>query len=594
MRRWMICTLALMLFFTGYAAEKSEASSSFRDVDQKFWAADAIEAMAQIGIINGYEGHVFKPHDPVSREEFATLLAKTFYLNQAPSVPTFSDVAANRWSYGAIESAKAYLPGYNSTAGKAYFDPKAAAAREDVASAIVRALGNDGKMAQTTDIGQFRDASDISPHLAADVLRAADMGLVKGYEDGRFLPKGTITRAETAAMLYRALYGEIPHLDAELADKPLPYPLITDFSQAVGWYGTVSQTADPNRVIEGESSVLLATDEEHTTTGARLQNLGLDLSQADNLMLRLYVEDIEKLSKFELRISSKSNMSDYMAYAHNRWRLVPGWNEVVIPMDQFSAVGDETFENIMTTMQVSVTQKGDLPVSVVFDALYRDYEGKGNVIIQFDDGWSSVYTKAFPMMSQKGFVGNVGIVSNYVGTKNYATPEQLKELYAQGWDIFNHTASHPRLSQLNEEQVAHEFSTARAFLMRHQMTRAADYIAYPYGDYNDAIVDIARKYSRFARTTTPDYEVASPINPYRLKTVELVNDIAPSVYQEAIQFAANHGTTVIFLLHRIEDTGTNSITLHTDDFQAFLNYLDSYRDQVDVLSISQWYKTINR
>ncbi|WP_409343626.1 S-layer homology domain-containing protein [Paenibacillus sp. MBLB4367] len=594
MRKWLISTLALILVFSGLVTEKSEASSTFHDVAQTFWAVNEIEEMERAGIISGYEGNVFKPDNPVSREEFAALLAKTFYLNPSASTPTFTDVTADSWSYAAIESAKDYLPGYSTAAGDVYFNPTAPAAREDVAAALVRALGYKYEADPSTFSSKFRDHSDVSPHVLADVARAAIGGLITGYEDGTFRPKATVTRAETAVILYRALYGPTTPPNSKSAVKASPSTLITDFSQATGWYGTVSQTTDPNRVVEGPSSVALFTDDKHTTTGARLQNLALDLSKARNLMLRLYVEDIEKLSKIEVRLSSTSKMSSYMQYPHTRWKLVPGWNEVVIPIDDFTAVGDESFEHIMTTLQVSITQKGDLPVSVVFDALYRDYKGRGRVVIQFDDGWSSVYTKAVPMMNKKGFVGNLGIVSKLVGTKNYSTSAQLKEMYAQGWDIFNHTASHSRLSTLTEEQVALEFSTAKAFLMRHQMTRAADFIAYPYGDYNDTVVNIASRYSRFARTTTPNFEIDSPINPYRLKTIELVNDIAPSDYQEAIRFAAENGTTVIFLLHRIEDTGTDSIILHTDDFQAFLDYLELSRNQVDVLSISQWYGTINQ
>ncbi|GIQ70791.1 hypothetical protein DUZ99_01870 [Xylanibacillus composti] len=594
LRKWIACTLILVLLFSGgFSGEaKAENHAAFHDVTSTFWAAEAIHEMAKIGVINGYEGNLFKPNDPVTREEFAALLAKTFNLDQPASSPTFSDVAASRWSYAAIESAKDYFPGYSVGSGAPYFDPKAEATREDVASALVRTLGYIDDQQHESILHAFRDAADITPQLRADVALAARKGLVSGYENGTFRPKATVTRAETAAILYRAVYGPIPDSTSDSALKRPSYSGITDFSQAVGWYGTVSQSADPNRVIEGVSSVSLSTDSEHTTTAARVQNLALDLSEAQNLMLRLHVEDISRLSKIEVRLSSTSNMAAYLGHAHTRWQLVQGWNEIIIPMDKFAPSGNETFENIMTTLQVSVTQRGDLPVTVVFDALYRDHGGRGKVMIQFDDGWESVYTKAYPMMKEKGLVGNIGIVSNLVGNPNYAKLDQLKEMYADGWDIFNHTANHPRLTSLTEELAEVELSSAKAFLMRNRFTRAADYMAYPYGDFNDSIVDIAGKYSRFARTITPDFEVDSPINPYRMKAIELVNDIDPAVYQEAIRSAADHGTTVIFFLHRIEEAGDDSIILHTDDFQAFLDYLDSSRDEVDVVSISEWYKTI--
>lgn len=250
----------------------------------------------------------------------------------------------------------------------------------------------------------------------------------------------------------------------------------------------------------------------------------------------------------------------------------------------------------MTEMQVSITQRGELPVSVSFDALYYDYttNEKGKVMIQFDDGWASEYWKAYPMMKDKGFVGNIGIISDQVGKKNYVTIEQLREMYADGWDIYNHTVSHPRLTSLTDQQVERELSESRAFLMRHRFTRAVDFIAYPYGDFNDSVIDIAKQYSRFARSITTGFEVGTPINPYRLKTIELVNGVSPSVYEDAIRSVAENGHTVIFFLHRIEDEGTDSIILNTEDFQKFLDFLDAYRDEVDVISISEWYKTFEK
>ncbi|WP_211222578.1 S-layer homology domain-containing protein [Paenibacillus daejeonensis] len=581
-----------MLIYLGSVPAYADHSTAFSDVPTGFWATGDIEKMAGVGILNGYEGGLFKPHHSVSREELATLLANTFYLESSSVSPTFFDVALDRWSYAAVEAAQAYLPGYVPNDGRSYFAPSAAATREEVAASIVRALGYTEDANSAVPLSPFKDAAEISPSVVEDVLLAAKLGLVQGYEDGRFRPRHSVTRAEAAAILHRALYGPIALLERKTAD--MPAAMLTDFAEAVGWYGTVAHTRDADRVKTGDTSLVLTTDKEHTTTGARQQQLSLDLGATRNLLLRLYVEDLEKLSKVEVRLASNPDMRAYLSYAHTRWQLVPGWNEVIIPVERFVSVGDESLERTMTTLQVSVTQRGDLPVSVVYDALYRDYEAKGKVLIQFDDGWSSVYTEAFPMMQERGFVGNVGVVSNLAGMRNYVTPEQLKEMYAQGWDMFNHTASHPRLTQLSEEQIVDELSSARAFMLRHQLGRAADFIAYPYGDYDDRVMEIASWYSRYARTTTPAFEIGQPVNPYRLKTIELVNNIDPAIYREALRTAASHGTTVMFLLHRIEAEGTSSITLHPDDFEAFLDELELFRDDVDILSISQWYETLYR
>ncbi|MBD2847083.1 S-layer homology domain-containing protein [Paenibacillus sp. IB182496] len=586
--------------------EKAQAAAktAFDDVAATHWAAEAIEEMARVEIINGYDGNVFRPSNPVTREEFAVLLAKTFDLESvtdgspAPAEATFADVAPGRWSFDAIEAAELYFPGDAESSGMPVFEPKAEATREDVAAAIARTLGYAAATHDDTDLRVFRDAADVAPGVRDAVAAAIAYGIVGGYADGTFRPQATITRAETAAILYRAVFGPL-ETGAGTADEPagrpdtaMPAELITDFSDADGWYGTVAHTGDVSRIVEGASSIILSTDADNTTTAARLTEAALDLSRARNLMVRLYVEDLERLSKFEVRVSADPAMKAYLRFAQTKWQLVEGWNEVLIPVEAFDAEGDASLERVMTTVQVSITQRGDLPVSAVFDALYRDYAGKGKVMIQFDDGWSSVYSKAFPMMQAKGFSGSFGIVTDFIGTKNYATLAQLDEMYAAGWDMFNHTATHASLTGVSAAEAEEEVRAARAFLLRHRMARGADYLAYPYGDYNEATVDIVARYSRYARTVTGGYELDPPINPHRLKAIELVNGIEPAVYQDAIRTAAREGSTVIFFLHRIEDAGEATSMLHTADFQAFLDELDAQRGTVDIMTVSQWAQSL--
>ena len=46
------------------------------------------------------------------------------------------------------------------------------------------------------------------------------MGVFKGYEDGSFKPKGNITRAEVAAIVYRIYTGDVAKNDKAPACTP--------------------------------------------------------------------------------------------------------------------------------------------------------------------------------------------------------------------------------------------------------------------------------------------------------------------------------------------------------------------------------------
>lgn len=56
--------------------EKGESNMRFKDVSEKHWAYKAIEELAEKGIINGYEDGTFRPEEPMTRAEVATIVSR--------------------------------------------------------------------------------------------------------------------------------------------------------------------------------------------------------------------------------------------------------------------------------------------------------------------------------------------------------------------------------------------------------------------------------------------------------------------------------------------------------------------------------------
>lgn len=69
---------------------------------------------------------------------------------------------------------------------------------------IVRAAGFD----QLKDEISFIDSADISGWAGKGVAAAVENGIINGYPDNTFRPKGDATRAETAAIIMRALQAK--------------------------------------------------------------------------------------------------------------------------------------------------------------------------------------------------------------------------------------------------------------------------------------------------------------------------------------------------------------------------------------------------
>lgn len=192
----------------------------FIDVPSNYWAKEQIDYFSQQGIINGYTDGSFKPEAGVTKEEFCKLLVSTF--NQplsTPTIPSFSDVPENRWSYPYIEVCKEFMTGYdNPLGGKPSFHPTEYATREDIAVALVRMMGFTDDDANNPNYAayNFRDGGSISPKLMAYVSIACERGLISGYPDGTFGPMRGITRAETLVLLNRATKQAFTDINAEL------------------------------------------------------------------------------------------------------------------------------------------------------------------------------------------------------------------------------------------------------------------------------------------------------------------------------------------------------------------------------------------
>lgn len=204
-----------------------EYEQVFPDVSKQHWAFEYISDMVEREILSGYPDGTFKPEDKVSRAEFARIMASAAGLEVKPtSVSSFADVAITDWYSPYIETAKYFLNGYN-ISGEMVYAPNAKALREDIAVAMVKMKGYDVSDADTSALESvFKDHEGISEYAKKYIAVALERGLISGYEDNTFRPQNTITRSESAALLWRACqYGNDNKVDViEPTPAPTPEP----------------------------------------------------------------------------------------------------------------------------------------------------------------------------------------------------------------------------------------------------------------------------------------------------------------------------------------------------------------------------------
>ena len=118
------------------------------------------------------------------------------------------------------------------------------------------------------------------------------------------------------------------------------------------------------------------------------------------------------------------------------------------------------------------------------------------VVIQFDDGYESVYTLAMPILEKLGLVAEVYPVVSFIGRKDgfqYLDWEQLRAMQDSGLFIVGcHGLTHDRATDRDPAQFAADVSYARSQLIRNLGPYSAQIYSYPSGDFNGATLEAVR------------------------------------------------------------------------------------------------------
>ncbi|MDQ6919811.1 MAG: polysaccharide deacetylase family protein, partial [Candidatus Dormibacteraeota bacterium] len=123
------------------------------------------------------------------------------------------------------------------------------------------------------------------------------------------------------------------------------------------------------------------------------------------------------------------------------------------------------------------------------------------VVLTFDDGYTDVYTQAFPVLKQHHFTGVAYIVSGFVGRSgSNVMPEQVREMDAYGIEIGAHTVSHADLTKAGGTLAA-EVGGSKAALEALVGHPVLDF-CYPAGRYDAAVVQAVFAAGFESATTT--------------------------------------------------------------------------------------------
>ena len=82
-------------------------TKSFSDVPDDAWYATAVKTLASLGMMDGYPDGTFRPDEPITRAEFATV-GLAFAYDPLDADCSYYDVSANAWYYTYVAQATTY------------------------------------------------------------------------------------------------------------------------------------------------------------------------------------------------------------------------------------------------------------------------------------------------------------------------------------------------------------------------------------------------------------------------------------------------------------------------------------------------------
>ena len=183
-------------------------TTRFNDMGSYGWAVPGVEFLAAYGITTGTgTGTTYSPAGTLTRGDYILMLVRTFgFTADGAASGNFSDVKADAYYADALAVARAL--GIATADANGNFRPGDPVTRQDSMVFLYRAMQKANRTipsAYDSYLTRFPDGASVATDARPAMAAMAQAGVIKGDQAGNLNPTGTLTRAEMAVILHRAL-----------------------------------------------------------------------------------------------------------------------------------------------------------------------------------------------------------------------------------------------------------------------------------------------------------------------------------------------------------------------------------------------------
>jgi peptidoglycan/xylan/chitin deacetylase (PgdA/CDA1 family) len=141
------------------------------------------------------------------------------------------------------------------------------------------------------------------------------------------------------------------------------------------------------------------------------------------------------------------------------------------------------------------------------------------IVITFDDGYLSQYTRAYTTLRRYGWPGVENLEVNFLKPAGGLRPWRVRRMIAAGWEIDAHTLTHPDLTRVGATQLVREVAGSRAAIRR-RFHVPVNFFCYPAGRFDARVIAEVRRAGFLAATTT-NYGLARPPDLFTLDRIRV-------------------------------------------------------------------------
>jgi peptidoglycan/xylan/chitin deacetylase (PgdA/CDA1 family) len=141
------------------------------------------------------------------------------------------------------------------------------------------------------------------------------------------------------------------------------------------------------------------------------------------------------------------------------------------------------------------------------------------IVLSFDDGYLSDVRVALPVLKARRWPGVLNLEVANLKPVWGIRPPGVRKLIAAGWEIDDHTLTHPDLTKVDAVRLHDEIARSRR-VIQERFHVPVDFFCYPAGRYNAAVVAAVQRAGFFGATTT-NYGLARPGDLFTLARVRV-------------------------------------------------------------------------